>query len=257
MSKFLWLIRHGESQGNLEQRIQGWDDSPLTDLGRQQARLVAQRLAQEAQLSEIISSPLRRAAETAELIGQALSLPVRFDRRLNEYNFGPLNGMTRQDIARDYPQVPLAWKANEFWELLPGEEGDPAFEARVKAAINQIVTEMAEETAAAVVTHGGTLNACLRTCLGIVDRGWRTFAFDNASVSLLQIQTSTRQASAMDTTRTNYRILLLNDISHVKDIIRVRPTWFGSRRAPLDFNPLPTTDELNQSPNFALGWLEE
>ena len=50
---------------------------------------------------------------------------MRFDERLNEYNFGPLNGMTREDIAKYYPQVPAAWKANEFWEALPGEEGDP------------------------------------------------------------------------------------------------------------------------------------
>jgi broad specificity phosphatase PhoE len=253
MSKFLWLVRHGESAGNLEQRIQGWDDSPLTDLGRQQARLVAQRLAQETQFSEVISSPLHRAAETGEIISQTLNLPIRYDRRLNEYNFGPLNGMTREDIARQYPQVPAAWKANEFWEPLPGEEGDPAFEARVKAAMDDIIEGVADEVAVAVVTHGGVLNAILRSCLGIVERGWRTFAFDNASVSLLQIQPSARVGA--DKSQRNYRLLLLNDISHVKDIIRVRPTWFGSRRTPID--NLPTTKELAEYPNFVLGWLEE
>jgi broad specificity phosphatase PhoE len=109
---------------------------------------------------------------------------------------------------------------------------------------------MEEEMAVAVVTHGGTLNAILRSSLGIVNRGWRTFAFDNASISLLQIQTA-----AADTARRNYRVLLLNDISHVKDIIRVRPTWFGSRRTPIE--ELPTTKELAEYPNFVLGWLEE
>lgn len=256
MSKFLWLIRHGESLGNLEQRIQGSDDSPLTDLGREQARLVAARLAQEAQLSEVISSSLSRAAETAEAISQTMNLPLRFDSRLNEYNFGPLNGLTREEIARRFPEVPAAWKANEFWEPLPGEEGDPALEARVKAAMNDIIDGMIEETAVAVVTHGGTLNACLRTTLGIVDRGWRTFAFDNASVSLLQIQASARAGASGGTPQRNYRVLLLNDISHVKEIIRVRPTWFGSRRAPIE-KQLPTTQELSEFPNFALGWLEE
>lgn len=256
MSKFLWLVRHGESRGNLEQRIQGWDDSPLTDLGREQARLAAERLQQEASISAVVSSPLRRAAETAKIIGQTLGVAVRFDERLNEYNFGPLNGMTREDIAKYYPQVPAAWKANEFWDPLPGEEGDPALEARVKAAIDDILDGMIEETAVAVVTHGGVLNACLRTTLGIVDRGWRTFAFDNASVSLLQIQASARASSSGNLPARNYRLLLLNDISHVKEIIRVRPTWFGSRRAPIE-KQLPTTQELAQYPNFALGWLEE
>ncbi|GAB4449909.1 MAG: hypothetical protein Fur0044_45470 [Anaerolineae bacterium] len=256
MSKFLWLVRHGESLGNLEQRIQGSDDSPLTDLGRQQARLVAARLAEEAQLSEVIASSLSRAAETGQIISQTMNLPLRFDPRLNEYNFGPLNGLTREEIARRYPEVPAAWKANEFWDPLPGEEGDPALEARVKAAIDDILDGMIEETAVAVVTHGGVLNACLRTTLGIVDRGWRTFAFDNASVSLLQIQASARASSSGNLPARNYRLLLLNDISHVKEIIRVRPTWFGSRRAPIE-KQLPTTQELAQYPNFALGWLEE
>jgi probable phosphoglycerate mutase len=249
MSKFLWLIRHGESEGNLGQRIQGWEDSPLTDLGREQARLAAARLANEAQINQIISSPLRRAAETGQIISQRLDKPIRYDQRLNEYNFGPLNGLTRAEIAERFPQVPAAWKANEFWEALPGEEGDPAFETRVKAAIDDIITGMDEEMAAAVVTHGGTLNAVLRSSLGIVNRGWRTFAFDNASISLLQIQTR------VGTGRFNYRVLLLNDISHVKDMIRVRPTWFGSRRTPIE--NLPTTKELAEYPNFVLGWLEE
>jgi broad specificity phosphatase PhoE len=256
MSKFLWLVRHGESQGNLEQRIQGSDDSPLTDLGRQQARLVAARLVQETQLSEIISSSLSRAVETGEIISQTLSLPLRFDPRLNEYNFGPLNGLTREEIARRYPEVPAAWKANEFWEPLPGEEGDPAFEARVRLALDELIEGMAEETAVAVVTHGGVLNACLRAALGIIERGWRTFAFDNASVSLLQIQASARAAASGKSRLRNYRLLLLNDISHVKEIIRVRPTWFGSRRIPLE-QMLPTSEELANYPNFVLGWLEE
>jgi hypothetical protein len=115
---------------------------------------------------------------------------------------------------------------------------------------------MVEETAVAVVTHGGVLNACLRVTLGIVDRGWRTFAFDNASLSLLQIQASTRAVTSGHPYRRNYRLLLLNDISHVREIIRVRPTWFGSRRTPIE-KLLPTTEELAQYPNFVLGWLEE
>ncbi len=255
MSKFLWLVRHGESEGNLGQRIQGWEDSPLTDLGREQAKLAAARLANEAQISQIISSPLRRAAETGQIISQTLGKPVRYDRRLNEYNFGPLNGLTRAEIAERFPQVPAAWKANEFWEILPGEEGDPAFEARVQAVIEDIVTEMEEEMAVTVVTHGGTLNAILRSSLGIVNRGWRTFAFDNASISLLQIQGSAQPKTSAEPVRRNYRVLLLNDISHVKEIIRVRPTWFGSRRTPIE--DLPTTKELAEYPNFVLGWLEE
>ena len=72
MSKYLWLIRHGESEGNLERRIQGWQDFPLTNRGRRQAARLAERLAEEAGIEAIITSPLARAATTAEIIGAVL-----------------------------------------------------------------------------------------------------------------------------------------------------------------------------------------
>jgi broad specificity phosphatase PhoE len=80
MSKHVWLIWHGESQGNLERCVQGWADYPLTDLGRQQATRLAERLAREKTLRELVASPLQRAAETAQIISDALALPVRFDK---------------------------------------------------------------------------------------------------------------------------------------------------------------------------------
>jgi hypothetical protein len=83
-----------------------------------------------------------------------------------------------------------------------------------------------------------------------------TSGCDNASLSLLQIQASARAAASGNPRQRNYRLLLLNDISHVKKIIRVRPTWFGSRRTPIE-KMLPTSEELANYLNFVLGWLEE
>jgi broad specificity phosphatase PhoE len=239
MSKYLWLIRHGESTGNLERRIQGWTDYPLTELGFQQAELLAQRLAHERYIVELIASPLRRAAETAEVISQTLALPVQFDDRLKEYNFGVLNGLTRAEITTRFPHIPAAWKANEFWEPLPAEEGDPPFEARVHSAMEEIINHMREETAVVIVTHAGVLNACLRAWLGIVEKGWRTFAFDNASVSQIQIDASPRAIARGYPEGRNYRVLLLNDVSHVSHVLRSRPTWFSARRTPDESRVLP------------------
>lgn len=230
MSKYLWLVRHSESQGNLERRIQGWADFPLTRLGRRQAARTAERMAQEEGIAEIVSSPLARAAQTAQILGAVSALPVRFDDRLREYNFGPLNGLTRDEIAARYPGVAAAWKANEFWEPLPDEEGEPAFEARVRAAMDDIVVRMAEETAVVVVMHGGAMNACLRSWLGIEGRGWRMFAFDNASISMMQLQARDKPSG---NNIYNYRVILLNDVSHLgDDLLGKRPTWFSAKRAP-------------------------
>jgi broad specificity phosphatase PhoE len=227
MSKYIWLIRHGESQGNLERRIQGWTDYPLTDLGRQQAARLAERLVQltgpdppervyaplgagrrgrgEGALHALIASPLERAAETARIIGEALALPVRFDERLKEYNFGPLNGLTPDDVVARFPEVQAAWHVNRPWEPLPGEEGEPAFVARAREVMDELVAGMPEGASAAVVAHGGSIDACLRGWLGIdYHNGRRAFAFDNASLSLVRVRAN------------SFRILLINDTCHLR-----------------------------------------
>lgn len=228
MSRYIWLIRHGESVGNLEGRIQGWADYPLTELGRRQATWLAEHLAKltgpnpppgmypplgwgrhargEGAIHELVASPLRRAAETARIIGDALGLPVRFDERLKEYNFGPLNGLTPDQVVAGFPEVKAAWNINRPWDPLPGEEGEPAFVARVREAMDEILAGMSEETTAAVVAHGGSIDACLRSWLGIAqgNNGRRAFAFDNTSLSLVRIRAN------------SYRILLLNDTCHLR-----------------------------------------
>jgi len=206
MSKYLWLVRHAESQGNLEGRIQGWADYPLTELGQWQAAQLAERLVQERSIGALISSPQQRAAETAQVIGDVLGLPVRFDARLKEYNFGPLNGLMPDEIIARFPVVRAAWEINRPWQPLPGEEGEPAFLARVQEAMDEIVAGMAEDTTLAVVAHGGSLDACLRAWLGINGREERrAFTFDNASLSLVRVRGR------------SYRVLLLNDTCHLKN----------------------------------------
>ncbi|MCB0211913.1 MAG: histidine phosphatase family protein [Anaerolineae bacterium] len=247
MSKYLWLIRHGESEGNLGGRIQGWQDFPLTNRGRRQAARLAERLAEEAAIESIITSPLARAATTAEIIGAVLGLPIHYDDRLKEYNFGPIEGLTREEIREQYPLVWAAWQLNEFWNPLPGEEGEVMFESRIQAAMDDIIANLTEESAVAVVMHGGAMNTCLRSMLGIKERGWRMFAFDNASVNLIQLQAKVLPEAESDeeseqfkmlgfidrdTIEYNYRIILLNDVSHLNDLMGSRPAWFGGTRSP-------------------------
>lgn len=246
MSKYLWLIRHGESEGNLQRRIQGWQDFPLTNRGRRQAARLAERLAEEAEIEAIITSPLARAATTAEIISAVLGLPIRYDDRLKEYNFGPIEGLTRDEIRQQYPVVWAAWQLNEFWQPLPGEEGETTFEKRIQAAIDDIVANLDEDSAVAVVMHGGAMNTCLRSMLGIKERGWRMFAFDNASVNLIQLQEKVlppidddrvqEQFQMLgfvegDVIEHNYRIILLNDIAHLQGLTGSRPTWFSGKRS--------------------------
>src|SRR5512136_2830135 len=99
----LLLIRHGQSTWNAQGRIQGWADPPLSETGLDQARKLAQRLAADGHtLAAIYSSPLFRAQQTAEQVGQAFSLPVQTEDRLKENNVGQLTGLTGIEVGQQF-----------------------------------------------------------------------------------------------------------------------------------------------------------
>ena len=99
----LYLIRHGQTEWNQKDRLQGGKDSPLTALGRQQAKAAAISLKEAAPRS-ILTSPLGRAKTTAEIIAEALDIPVAEDERLGELRFGKAEGLTINDIDKRWPE---------------------------------------------------------------------------------------------------------------------------------------------------------
>ena len=102
----LLLIRHGESVGNLQGRIQGQADFPLTERGMEQTQALAERLLREERaISTIYASDLSRAAQTAEVLSAWLGVPIIFDSRLREYDAGVLNGLVWEEIEHLYPEI--------------------------------------------------------------------------------------------------------------------------------------------------------
>jgi broad specificity phosphatase PhoE len=112
--------------------------------------------------------------------------------------------------------------------------------------MDDMINNMAEGSAIAVVMHGGAMNTCVRAWLGIEERGWRTFAFDNASVNLVQLQAKVPPTFNEDDEREmfqmlgfqntegveyNYRMLLLNDVSHLAGLMGAKPAWFSAQRS--------------------------
>ncbi len=98
----LYLIRHGQTEWNLEGRLQGGKDSPLTGLGRQQAQGVAISLKARPP-SLILASPLGRARKTAEIIAKALEISIEKDDRLGELRFGAAEGLALKAIDERWP----------------------------------------------------------------------------------------------------------------------------------------------------------
>src|SRR5713226_3385839 len=104
----LLFIRHGETKWNTEWRIQGHTDTPLNARGIEQAEQLAARLATEAKIDALYSSPLARARVTAEIIGKKLGLAASFDDRLKEKHLGEMEGMSFAEIEQQKPDLARA-----------------------------------------------------------------------------------------------------------------------------------------------------
>lgn len=184
----LLLIRHGESVGNAESRMQGHYDSPLTELGRAQVRLLAERLRREEwRLADLYASQLLRAAETAEIVARALERPITWDERLLEYDIGLLTGVAWSDVETLHPEV---------WQQLqgtgpvafPGEEGIDVFQRRVAAFLESLRRRHAQDEVVGIVSHGGTLSMLICCALNMPPRRPQPFRLKNSSLSILELR---------------------------------------------------------------------
>jgi broad specificity phosphatase PhoE len=152
----VYLARHGESDWNAANRFQGHSDRPLTELGRQQAEALADKLAAVAELSAIYTSPLRRALDTAAVVGARTGLePVPLGD-LREVDVGAWAGLSRPEVEAQFPAAFRRWlDGGEGWE---DGESYAAMSARVLRALLQAAEEHRGEQIL-LVSHGGPIRA--------------------------------------------------------------------------------------------------
>jgi broad specificity phosphatase PhoE len=173
------FVRHGESVGNVESRWQGQSDYVLTERGRAQARALAQRWKSEGvKFNLIISSPLLRAKETAEILGTALNAPVELDPILMERHIGEMEGLTAEEV-RKKPHPPYV---TPYDPIGGGGEGDWALFLRAGQALHALVRR--SPGSYLIVSHGGLLNQLMNAIIGIaphVDPSGVRFRFENTA----------------------------------------------------------------------------
>lgn len=154
----IYLARHGETDDNARRVVQGWIDTPLNDCGRGQARNLAARAA-DLEIAAIWTSQLARATQTAEIVGEALSIEPRVDPRLAESQRGSWEGRTLEEIERSEPEGWEAWKRGGGDFRFPGGgESLAEHQARVLAAVDAV---RAGPGPALVVAHGGTIRCAI------------------------------------------------------------------------------------------------
>lgn len=177
-------IRHGQTEWNRDGREMGHLDSPLTVLGREQAKALARRL-QNIEFTQLYSSDLGRAVETAEIIGTACGKNVQLDAGLRERHMGLFQGLTWEEMSAKYPAEREAYTRMGFFDVVPeGESAQERLERSVDV-LSRIANQHPNETVV-VVTHGGFLMGFVEFVLGIPPgSGWR-FKRDNASFNAFE-----------------------------------------------------------------------
>ena len=163
------LARHGESDWNRDQRWQGHADRPLTDLGREQARALADRLA-ATELDAVYSSDLERARETAAIVAEPHQLPVNELPDLREVDVGSWSGLTRAEAEERFPNAFRRWtEGGEGWD--DGETYEQLSE-RVVGAVLAIAARHPRDRVL-LVAHGGSIRAVHAAALGVDVHAYR------------------------------------------------------------------------------------
>ena len=165
----LYIVRHGQTDWNKEKRLQGQCNIPLNEIGRNEARDVANHLL-TYKIERIISSTLDRALETAQIINQSLNVPLSTDQRLIERSFGDYEGKTY-----DQEQIAYFWQVND-----PSNNIEPLSDvfARVKDFLQSI---QGQEETTLVVCHG-IIAAMIRIILEELTQDYHTLTPHNCEV---------------------------------------------------------------------------
>jgi probable phosphoglycerate mutase len=179
------MVRHGETDWNIEKRIQGHIDISLNATGLAQADAAARRLAGQA-FDAAYSSDLDRAWQTARVIGQRLDLDVRRTPDLRERHYGILQGLTAEEIATKYPEAYRHYLVRNPQCCFETGESLEDFSARIIAAIESLAAKHPGQNLL-LIFHGGVLDVCYRRATGRDLASPRDFPIPNAAFNWLEV----------------------------------------------------------------------
>jgi phosphoserine phosphatase len=200
----IYLLRHGETEWNREQRAQGCsNDIPLSDVGINQAEAIANRLCEE-KIDKIFSSPLKRAYQTAEIISKHHSMAVKTYHELREINFGCWEGLNFKEIGERYPEVIKIWRATPHLAKIPDSESLLELKERSMGKLMEMLKIHSEDNIL-IVSHGITCKVIIAALMGIDLGNLHKIRQDNTGLNIFEYKND------------NFYTLLLNDTCHLKE----------------------------------------
>jgi broad specificity phosphatase PhoE len=204
----LILVCHGQSAQRHNGKLLGWwADVPLSDSGCKQALLMAVRLRDQFDVDALYTSPLKRAAQTADVIGRIVKVTPAVDPDLREIDSGDLADLSYEEASAQYPDLILEGKVPPDGRL-PGGESYAGLHRRAERAIDRAVQRNAG-TRVVVVTHGGPIVAYLMAIMGY---SWETpdrprFQCDAISMHHIRIDDGSQKT-----------LVRLNDTAHLQEM---------------------------------------
>ncbi len=182
---YIYIIRHGQSTGNLKGGFAGHTDYPLSELGHKQARMTADFL-RDVHIDAALSSTLTRAIQTAEPLAADRGLSVEPRAEFMEMNFGDWEGMAIEEVEEKYDGAFTKWKYEMHKTVCPGGESTVECYNRVTEALKRTAEEFCDRDIA-ITTHGAVIKCllCFLNGMPIEQLGDAAWA-DNASVTKLE-----------------------------------------------------------------------
>jgi broad specificity phosphatase PhoE len=181
-----FLVRHGETAENIQMRYLGTRDEPLTEKGLWQARQAAEALSQ-LKIIIVVSSPMRRALDTAIQIQQTCGVELRLDSRLAEGSFGRWEGLNRGDVLKlggKDAETLLRWECDSS-VAPPGGESIQQIQQRVTRLVDDLKLEF-PDCSIVLVSHVGPIKALIAAALGISLEASRWFFLDPGTISVVE-----------------------------------------------------------------------
>jgi probable phosphoglycerate mutase len=178
-------IRHGETAWNVDTRIQGHIDIPLNDTGLQQARWLAETLAEGDEVHAVYASDLSRAFVTAQTIAQAMGRTVTSHMGLRERHFGDFQGRTFAEIEAELPEHAHHWrKRTPEWAPPGAGESLMTLRERVLATVDELAARHVGQQIV-LVAHGGVMDVLYRAATRLELQAPRTWQLPNTAVNRL------------------------------------------------------------------------
>lgn len=210
-STTIWLVRHGEAEGNITHYFQGHIDCPLTEAGHKQAEFLAARF-QQIPYHAIYSSPLKRAAKTAEIINAGHGKPLGYVNGLLEIRGGKFEGVPWSELPVRFPEAFYCWREKPAVFAAPEGETMTQVYRRVSETVCWLARRHQGQTLI-LVSHGCALRTLLCWARGWpVERIGETEWADNTAVSCVRLTPSGKSENGW---RWKREILLENDTAHL------------------------------------------